>query len=230
MKISKQAIEAVIALGQPSEYLSTESYSVPEWENLDELKSGFPTTKEGIQLTNGIETIDAHAKAIGSHAANTDDEIYFACIMRLKSSHPELPVYEIHNHPSVEGYIQSGFFFDSGEDDGEDGWKQTQRLVASVPSQGDIRRWNSIHNLVGAGIYVQDLNEVRVFREGDERNKTGSILAIEHDENYNPLNAYWASEEGAPMTEYIKPEEWQEKKDRWLPYFNKMTFAAPWAK
>ena len=227
MEIKSDVLEAVRLLGKDTEYLRNESYELASWENLEDLKKGFPTTREGIQLTNGVDIVDPQSIAKGVHSANADDEAYFGGIMQLKASRPDLPVYEIHNHPSVEGYIQAGLFFDDGEEE----WKQTQRLASSVPSPGDIRRWNSMHSLVGAGIYVQDSNEVRLFREGDERNKIGTVLAIEHDENNNPLSAYWATEgENEPMTEYIKPEEWQDKKDKWLPYFNKSTFAAPWTK
>ena len=222
MTIDRNVINALIELGKDISYLSSEEYTKAEWDNLADLKAGFPTTYEGIQLTNGVSTVNLIPETPSVHSANVDDNDYFAGVMRLKAEYPELPVYEIHNHPSVEGYIKSGFFFDDGEDD----WKNRQRLASSVPSIGDTRRWNSLHNLVGAGIYVQDLDEIRIWREGDERIREGSRLAIEHDENRNPLNAYWAPEdENNPNTVYIRPEEWESKKDEWLPYFNKTTFA-----
>lgn len=227
MDIDPRAIKAVTELGLDTSYLADEKYTLAEWDKLKELKAGFPSNYEGMQLTNGVETVNLVSQNSKANTASVDDNDYFDGVMKLKAAHPELPVYEIHNHPSVEGYIRAGVFFD----DGDDGWKQRQRLASSVPSAADSRRWNALYSLVGAGIYVQDMDEVRVFREGDERNKVGTKLAIEYDENRTPLSAYWApEEENNPMTAYIRPEEWQERKGEWMPYFNRTTFAAPWVK
>lgn len=202
MTVSESTYKALAEMEVDSTHLNAEEYTVPDWD-IDAIKHTFPRLGEGMILTNGEDIFQVQGKQKGDHSFSADDFSYFEGIMRLKALKPQLPVYEIHNHPTVESYEQLGIIYEDEHD------RQNQRLASSVPSAGDIRSWNQKYNLVGAGIYAQDIDELRLWRHGDVRHKIGTKLALESDANGQLVNAYWApEEEQLPNTEYIHPSEW----------------------
>lgn len=239
MQVDLDVYKTLYNIGADPDYLMGLDYDVPDWPSL--LKQAFPTDREAIIYTNGkhatkIEELSSSHRQVGHTLEQTID-----AVMKLKAVDPELPVYEIHNHPTAE--VQARRLVSAGTKIGED-TLQIQRAIASVPSKADIKSWDQTYNLHGAGIYHQDSNEIRVWTHGAETNRVGTKLAIEYelqkfddagfilDEPIKqPTNVRWAAEdEDEPNTEYIDPADWPAVKDKWMPLLDWEHTTAPWAK
>ena len=220
MTVGSNVFKALDEMGIDSSHLYEEEYSLADFENIDAIKSSFPKYGEGLILTNGEDMVNVEGKVRGDHSFVPDDASYFAGVMRLKALKPELPVYELHNHPSVKTQEANGIFFGDGPGDTSpeaEHARKNQRLASSVPSAADIRSWNKWTNLVCQGIYHEDIDEIRIWRNGDVRHRLGAKLALEADSNGALINAYWAPySENAPNTQYIEPKDWSEDKLQYI--------------
>lgn len=221
--------------GIDPDYLMGEDYEIAEWEKVDLLKKGFPVDREITILTNGRHAVKAENSVSASRTTSYTLESLLDAAMKLKAADPDLPIYDVHNHPNAKYIV--------GESATED-TLEIQRVLGSVPSRADIDAWDYMHNIVGAAIYHQDSNEMRIWKDGDERIRVGTRLAIEYelrkfdDVGFKldvpekiPTNIHWATEdENEPNTEYIQPSEWQEKKGEWIDKLSLKHTAAPWVR
>lgn len=240
-EIDVEVYKALRNNGHNPEYLMGLDYEIADWEKADLLKRGFPVNAEGVIFTNGRHAVKIETDQHKDAEASVSFMQALDAIMKLKTADPELSVYEVHNHPSAANlWGASGRDISSMPKE----FEHSQSLLSSVPSPSDLNHWNKLHNVAGAAIYHQDADEIRIWKEGDERNRIGTKLAIEYEmRKYDalgfkydeaikvPVNIYWATEdENESNTEYIYPSEWQEKKSMWTDQLSFHLTSAPWSR
>lgn len=240
-EIDIEVYRAFREAGTDPDYLMGMDYEVANWEKEGALKGSFPVNAEAQIFTNGRHAVKIDQDIHNTTNASLSFENVMDAVMKLKAADPDLPVYGVHNHPSAENiWGASGRPISDIPED----WKRLQTHLASVPSKADTETWDAMHNVAGAAIYHQDTDEIRIWKEGDERNRIGTKLAIEYElrkfdatgfklevPEKQPINVRWADEaENEPNTEYIQPNEWTEKKGQWIDMLSWQHISAPWAR
>ena len=214
-------------------------------DDFETVKSVFPANKERKILTNGIDTIvlSDDASEQGTHtglssqfntgaymSAAESAELYLDAVISLKASHPELPVYDIHNHPKNDIVLtaqQKQELLDIGVTENKL-W-----AVGKFPSPTDVRAWENRGNIVKGAIYNQDLDTIISYTDDwSEAANYATQIALDYhppvkggfdpdtfmvlDDTPESWTVRFAPEgEHMEGTTYVPFENWQEAKQKY---------------
>lgn len=222
-------------------YLNNLNMTPLHLDNEDELKHIFPKDREIMILTNGediIQVNDDNVQSLGSTdtaSASADELVLLDAFAALKAKRPDLPVYNIHNHPKgeniVNGLMQVAHHRKDYEDLMQRENKSMQDLINDqataglLASQADAEMFYSLRHFMNGAIYHQDSRQVMAWSTWNDEARGTKFGVYPHqyrDVQGNIVKSgtwdiYLADEtEDIPGVTYINFEDWPEEKSKYM--------------
>lgn len=209
-------------------------------DNEDKLKGIFPHDREIMVLTNGVDIIqvnDDNVRSLGSTdtaSASADELTLLDAFAALKAKNPDLPVYNIHNHPKGKNVINGLMQYTHHKNDYEELMHKEnktmndlirdQATAGLLASQADAETFYSLRHFMNGAIYHQDSDQVMAWSTWNDEARGTKFGVYPHqyrDVRGNIVNSglhdlYLASEgEDIPGVTYINFEDWPEEKQKY---------------
>lgn len=221
-------------------YLNNLNMEPLHLDNEADLKSIFPKDREIMVVTNGediIQVNDDNVQSFGSTntgSATADDLLLLDAFAALKAKRPDLPVYNIHNHPDaanvIKGLMQVSMYEKSYKEAMEKEGKSLDDLIREqqtaglLASQADAEAFYSFRHFMNGAIYHQGTGELMAWSTWNDeaRGTKFGLYPQQYKDQFGNIqetgmwDIYLAPEgEDIPGVTYVSFEEWPEVRQKY---------------